>query len=63
VKNQALLYNSTTDTQVGDTYDIDGHVFEVVEDFGDGQYRLNDGRHDMPFTRDQLAKCDRVAAL
>ena len=51
------------DMLVGDTFDIEGQVYEVVETLDNEEYRLNDGRHDVVLAFDDLVERPRVEAL
>jgi hypothetical protein len=58
-----MVANDTTqDTMVGDTFDINGQVFEVVEELEHDQYRLNDGQHDVVLAFNELEERPRVTA-
>ncbi len=51
------------DTLVGDTFDIDGQVFEVVEELEHEHYRLNNGTKDVVLAFDELEERPRVEAM
>jgi hypothetical protein len=51
------------DMLVGDTFDIKGQVFEIVEELDNGDYRLNDGRRDVVLAFNDLSERTRVEAL
>lgn len=51
------------DVQVGDTFDLEDRIYEVVEQLANGDFRLNDGRRDITLKFDEIAYCPRVAAL
>lgn len=53
----------TSDVQVGDTFNLEDQVYEVVEQLANGDYRLNDGWHDITLKFNEITECPRVAAL
>ena len=63
-KEEPVVANDTQqNTMVGDTFDIDGQVFEVVEALANDKYRLNDGRYDVELACAELEERPRVAVL
>lgn len=52
-----------SDVQVGDTFNLEDQVYEVVEQLMNGDYRLNDGRNDITLKFSEIKECPRVAVL
>ena len=48
---------------VGDTFDIEDRIYEVVEQLSSGEFRLNDGWNDITLKLDEIGYCPRVATL
>lgn len=55
--------DTKSDVQVGDMFDLEDRVYEVVEQLANGDFRLNDGWQNITLKLDEITECPRVAVL
>jgi hypothetical protein len=54
--------DTLSDIQVGDTFDLEDQVYEVVEQLANGDFRLDDGVRSVQIAFSELRECPRVVA-